>query len=656
MIKRFRLEQKSHYERLVIAQRLSDMLDKFLGGRLAPIEIGAEQGGIKEWDDVVILHASGQYEHLQIKRQTTPFCTKAPDKGEYLASRSQKKKQQQTKTPSDPNLPSTPESTDKQDAVEGSVLDSAFGHLASWSASDEGQLAPDRTFSLTLLGAHLGIKNKLTVNHLDEFCGLCRQDGVDLEALAARDDGPTKSIYQWLTTWCGFTDWAHIQNTMKRVTVVCVGNEANLEKRAIESLERHFINPKQTLDLLIAYITSNTSDVSAVQCHAVVRHLRAMLRPDIETWTQYLLGQPASGNNPWSVSGTHNVEGATSIAGCSNAVVEHLWSTVSRNSRLRIYAKHSAPAGTSLTLPSAILRLALHLQQGSQSLLLDESSWRTSAGHQIGHTLGNGERDLKDLPWFENPESLVCAAQRDLTTQIAARTEAEALARAMDEVVWKQLRESVSARLGEIKDLALLNAMDMTWQSWSSELTVDCVSRQLLLEQLLYPATEGMNATHALRVGPRTIEMMDVAIVTLLLVAVAVGGDGANWRSFPNCGEVLSIALKHWSGPATDKGCVRELSEDGLMAVVGPSPASVVILSGVSASPTTLLDEGMADDAGTSTSMAAERRPQLLVTRFKAIQFLRQGTLQSVQQYFGMQWQDRQMAREAAIKANGKGV
>lgn len=64
MLRRFRLERKSDYEKLVIAQRLADMLEKFLSGRLAPLSIGAEQGGIEEWDDVVIMHTTDHYEHL----------------------------------------------------------------------------------------------------------------------------------------------------------------------------------------------------------------------------------------------------------------------------------------------------------------------------------------------------------------------------------------------------------------------------------------------------------------------------------------------------------------------------------------------------------------------------------------------------------------
>ncbi|WP_033848749.1 hypothetical protein, partial [Yersinia wautersii] len=172
MIRRFRLEQKSHYERLVIAQRLSDMLDKFLGGRLAPLAIGAETGGIEEWDDVVILHSPDSYEHLQIKRQTTDFCTKNPDKTKQ-------------------SIKKTKDGTPKTEPA-NSVIDSAFASLARHASLGTFDSPPNRQFQLTLVGAHLQIKNELTINHLDELCKLCRQDGLDLNELANRQDGPTK--------------------------------------------------------------------------------------------------------------------------------------------------------------------------------------------------------------------------------------------------------------------------------------------------------------------------------------------------------------------------------------------------------------------------------------------------------------------------------
>lgn len=635
MIRRFRLEQKSSYEKLIIAQRLSDMLDKFLDGRCAPLAIGAETGGIEEWDDVVISHSKDSIEHLQIKRQTTDFCSKSPDKAKHSGRVSKK-----GATPPEPKE---------------SVIDKAFASLARHAALGTFNSLPDRQFQLTLVGAHLKIKKDLTINHLDELCKLCRQDGLDPNELASRDDGPTERAYLWLTTWCGFKDWAQIIETLRRVTIVYAGNEDNLEQRTRETLGRHFADPMRTLKRLITYITTETSDVSALGCHAVIKELKEELRPDIETWAQYHLGdENLPTGRSWSLAGTHDLGGSAS--GSAQAVVEHMWSSESRARKLRIYAPYAPLTGVNLTLPVAILRMALHLPNGSHSLMLGVSTWRSSVIHDVGYTLGCAENDLNDLPWLENSERLACVLGREFKTLSEIRTEAEELASAMDELVWCRLIQGVKGKLILITDPPLADAMETIWLEWLDGFTKNPESRRQFLDQLLYPETEGINAKHALRLGLRTLDLLVAAVETLLLVAVGIGGNGNGWASFPDCGEVLSIALRYWSGPAGPNSEVRELSDDPLMTVIGPSPAPVVILSGVSASPSELLDIGMADDPDAATSMAAERQPHLLVTKSGVYRHLRYGTLVSVQQHFTRQWESRLSARQSAIEMNAKGI
>ncbi|ERH50905.1 hypothetical protein O203_11380 [Ectopseudomonas chengduensis] len=668
MIRRFRLEQKSLYEKQVIAQRLSDMLEKFLDGRRAPLEIGAEKGGIEEWDDVVIVHSRDSFEHLQVKRQTTDFCTKDPDMQVYLdklaKQRRARKKREAVNAASGSSEPvvtnepvATEESTDGADAGKDSlsVLDLAFSSLAKHTRAGTFAQSPERRFQLTLVGANLKIKDDLTVNHLDELCKLCRQDGLNPSDLAQRVDGPTTRAHLWLTTWCGFADWTQIIDALKRVTVVCVGNDTTLQQRSVQSLSRHFTNPERALERLISVITAEVSDVSALGCHTIIHELRDELRPDIETWAQYVLGdegQPTG--KTWSFSGTYNL-GALAPR-TAQGVVDHLWGSAPGNRRLRVYAPYAPPIGATLTLPSAILRMALHLPRGCQSLMLGEPTWRTSVGHEVGHTLGCAESDLRDLPWMENAERLVCSLDHEFKTLGAVRAEAAALASAMDDLVWQRVVQSLSAKLVAVKDPALADAMETIWLIWLGGFAKNPENRRQFLEQLLYPETEGKNATHALRLGPRTIDLLVGAIELLLLVAVGVGGTGTTWKHFPNLGEVLSIALKYWSGPATGTSEVREISDDPLLNVIGPSPAPVVVLSGVSTPPSELLNIGMADDAETATSMAAERRPHLLVTRSGVFNQLRYGTLATVQQHFSKQLQDRLLARQSAIDTNTKGI
>lgn len=665
MIRRFRLEQKSLYEKLVIAQRLSDMLDKFLSGRPAPLLIGAEQGGISEWDDVVIHHVEGYYEHLQIKRQSTPFCEKNIDKDVYVKSYKPRKINNLAKPkapPASENDPDTSDSTGIQTNDQfDSELDKAFKSLAAWQLSDDVNKLPKRIFTLTLPGLDIAIKgsgkNIIKVNHLHEFCNICRIDGTVLSALSEREDNPTQRVYQWLTTWCGFEGWEHVKQTMRLLTVDCIGDEVTLQKRAHESLGRHFIDPQQTLDLLIAYISENTTDVSVIGCYDVARHLHSKLRPGVETWTQYLDNR--SLDQTWSVAGTHNLATSSVSQGvhshAASEIVKHHWGITAHNRKLRLHAKYTPSTPKVVALPSAILRLALHLKSGSHCLLLDESVWRNGAENEVGRTLGISDRDLDDLPWIDNRDKLVCCQGRNLSTAIATREEATALHSAMNELVWEQLQRSVSDKVESITDSALMAAMDFKWRAWMAELTTDQNARQLLFEQLMYPHTEGIDPTQALRIGPRTIELLETSILMLLLVCVAIGGKDANWRSIPQIGDVISIALRNWSGAATGTRSVRPLYEDALMSLLGPSPAPVVILAGVDASPTSLLEAGMADDFESSHSMAAERQPHLLVTRFGVMKYLRTGTLATLERQFERYWSDWRIAREAAIDANGKG-
>ncbi len=649
MIRRFRLEQKGRYEKLVIAQRLSDMVDKYLAGRTAPLLIGAEQGGIGEWDDVVIYHADECHEHFQIKRQTTPFSDKHIDKAAYIKSYKPKGGSKAAAGAS-PVVP--------PDSTIDSELDKAMKSLSAWSLKPEAKQPPARAFSLILLGLEVVIKGKpsdfITANHLHEFCRLCKQDGLDLTALSSRADTPTQKVYKWLTTWCGFTDWDHVRQTMRTLTIHAVGSEENLEERACESLGRHFNDPRATLEKLLGYISTSTTDVNAISCHAMANHLKDARRSDAETWTQYLM-QPLAGPS-WMVAGTHNLNGVTSLpaANAATEVVVHHWTAGGNNRRLRLHATYCPPTPNIVGLPSAILRLALHLKSGSHCLLLGEPLWRQGAGSELGRTLGISESDLDDLPWIDNSEALSCASGRKISSILETRDESSALHQAMNDLVWEQLQGRITTRLNLVTDMPLLAVLEPKWRSWAAELTADAAARESLFEQLMYPKTEGLDGKHALRIGPRTLDLLETAILMLLLVCAAIGDDDGNWREIPDVGDVLSIALQNWSGASSDLGGARPVA-DNLMAILGPSPASVVILAGVEGSPTSLLDSGMADDFEAGNSMAAERQPRLLVTRFGVLKHLRIGTLAQLQKQFERHWAAWRAAREAAIKAYGEG-
>lgn len=614
MLKRFRLERKGTYERLVIAERLTQMLESFIEGKTAAVEMGSEQGGISHWDDFVVKHPDGMLEHVQIKRQIVDFSTSAAVRPAGVAL---------------------------------SVLDDALASLAAWSKPEPGKVLDTRKFVLEIPSQSCLIKRELRVSHLEELCGVCRLAGTHEAGLTARmnTDGPTKRMYEWLTTWCGFDDWAHILSALSRVTVKVGGVDADLEERALASLGRHFLEPTRALESLLAYIGREAADVTSITCPPLLQHLYPFARPEVVKWTQYHFEPTGT----WSISGTHGI--ASGNLETATSVVNGLWQNSGGQRRLRIAAACPPQDPTALSITAALLRLALHLQGGSQGLLLGKLAWYSRASQELGHTLGISDSDFEYLAWLEDGDRLKPSTFRALNGVAGARAEADALALAMDDEVWQQVVIKIQARLNFVADLPLLQALEKMWLTWRDELNLQPSLKSELFARLLYPQGEGRNSAHALRVGPRTVDLIVTAIETMLLVAVAVGGDASTWCDFPECGAVNAIALRRWSGPIGSSSEVSELTSHGLAALLGTDTAPVIILSGVDESPTTVLEVGIADDATSGTSMGAPRHHQLLVTRSKIERHLRRGTLETVRQHFGAQWRANVEARQTAIQS-----
>lgn len=61
------------YEKIVGVKEISKMLVSFAEGKAHPLEVGAEQGGIENWDDFVIRETQNFKTHIQIMRQTSKF-------------------------------------------------------------------------------------------------------------------------------------------------------------------------------------------------------------------------------------------------------------------------------------------------------------------------------------------------------------------------------------------------------------------------------------------------------------------------------------------------------------------------------------------------------------------------------------------------------
>lgn len=191
---------------------------------------------------------------------------------------------------------------------------------------------------------------------------------------------------------------------------------------------------------------------------------------------------------------------------------------------------------------------------------------------------------------------------------------------------------------------------------WCRRLEEDPEASRALFSSLLHPATEGLSQGSLLRIGPRALDLLESAVMTLLVVAVSIGGKGSTWNTFTDCGHVLSIALKQWSGPVGGRNGKRSLQSDELQDIIGPNPDAVVVLSGIESPADSLLEPAMSGVAYDATSLMAERRPKVLVTGHNIDRFLRKGKLEHARTYFKNQWDAQIAATELAASnaADGK--
>src|ERR1035437_5598923 len=68
MIKKLKLDLSNDYQRKVASLEVAKMLEQFVKGESHPLQIGAEQGDIPSWDDIIIEIEEGKFRHLQVKR------------------------------------------------------------------------------------------------------------------------------------------------------------------------------------------------------------------------------------------------------------------------------------------------------------------------------------------------------------------------------------------------------------------------------------------------------------------------------------------------------------------------------------------------------------------------------------------------------------
>lgn len=587
MLNKLRLDQTKNYEKAIAANEIAQMLVAFIQGREHSLCIGAEQGGIDKWDDFVIVTSDGTYKHIQAKRQQTDFsassckCIRDRDQNGNLR-------------------PLSP-------------LDKTMQSLANWvQHNDLNTASPKRHFVIELPDNTTHIKKEIQVRHFHTLCQnhICSVTiAQGLEALA-RSDKSTKNCFNWLTTWCDFSDWDHILKALRLLEIKQSGNPNDIEERTETTLSHVFWQPIEVRKKIISYIDENSTYTGAISPRPLLKQLKDYLLPGIATWTQY-----QKNNSKWKISGIHDLD-FNEIERAS-FVVPSLWS----NDRAR-HLKFDVPVDDTTKLSKSIVHLALHLQGQVNAHCTNSSCWKQKIETLIGGTLGITCSNCNTLCICENPTSFSVSDFKELCTRQEFDTEADNIRQEMVKVTWNLIVQELEQKLDDMQTSDLRDSIEACWKSWKSTLEQDPSEQENLFSRMLHAQAEGNDISAELRVGPKTISLIADGIFLLLIVSIGLSDTNADWKSIGEKLSVNTIGLNYWSDPSNSPRKVRDLNDEGIGILIGKEPYDVLILSKTHVSSSEIFEVTLASDVSDNNNLTNPHRPKLLVTndlRFKTL-------------------------------------
>jgi hypothetical protein len=600
VLRKLRLDQSKKYDRSIAMQEIALMLTAFINGRNHTKEIGSEQGGIKHWDDFIIHRENGVLEHLQVKKQTTPFSDEKVERG--LISKG-----------------------DKKDSPKPlSELDEAIDSLRQWvELPGSASASPPRLFKLVVPEGTVNIKEDLTMTQLARLCNeeVNKHSTIEKFNQLIQDDPVTKRICDWLKSWCGFKDHETILAALKLLKVNITGDQTNIEADIAKQLDSCFNNCNDVKAIINQFFEDNATYTTSITPRAVHDAVRAYLLPSVSGWTQYTYS-----NDSWEVSGTHDSSGT--IEHPKNTV-PHLWNS-QINGVLKLNSKrHPSP------VVKAIIRLVFHMHNLPLAHLNDAEAWIEAAKTFVGGTLGTHSEDCvsTEIRAIDSQSFHESSDVRKIESVDDQDEEAEQLNYEMNNLTWVKLRDEVTTKISSLNKSPLRTALDSRWNAWKSQFDASPQHRQKLLCSMLSLKAEGSDIQAEMRLGLKTVRYLKDGLFMLLVVSVALNDDDFGWENFGNDLSVTACALSCWAGPAEYRG-VRKLTDDGTDRLLGQESSKILILSQVETSASDFVGASMADSKITTDTLADPHKPPIVFTNsMKLRSIIRSGDLDQLKTY-----------------------
>lgn len=622
MLKKLKLDQTKKYEHSIAVNEIVRMVVAFVKGRRHYLSIGAEQGDIPKWDDLIIQDSSESFIHIQVKRQITDFS-----RGRNKCIRDRYVQNRRI-----------------GEWRDLSPFDEAIKGLADWVRENDPTTShPKRGFVVEIPESNTQIKDGLEIRHFRALCENHIKRVTDIAGLEELQnvDSSVKNCFDWLRTWCGFENWNHILSALQILQIKTSGLESDIDFRTEETLKEIFCAERvREIRLKIgSYLDENTTFTGAIQPRQLLFGLQDFLLIAVPSWTQF-----QKQDRSWKISGIHDLE-RHDIIERPSVVVPFLWS----NGKVK-NLKIAAPVNKNCKLSDSLIQLAIHQNGQVNTHCTDADGWKRCIEEKIGNTLGTSKEDLENLNFIQDREPFFTSEYKILNLRRDHESIAEELKNEMIAKTWSLVSDKVGKKLDEMEGSELRDALELNWISWESQLSPSTGEQNFLFKNILQPNAEGEDILGELRIGAKTSNLIADGIYILLIVSVCIGDENSNWKYIREH-SVNTIGLSCWSGPSGKKKSVRFITDEGILDLIGKESSDIVILSSTEVSPSEIYDEDLMGGTYEAESLASPNLPKLLVTNHpKFRRLVKKGEIGPLKGYLNSFLQKREILKEEAIK------
>ncbi|WP_437730024.1 ABC-three component system protein [Sorangium sp. So ce1335] len=632
MIKNLRLKWSDEYAYAFATKRAAEMLVAWLNRWPGPRLIASEHFAVKGWDDVVVEEYDRTRVHYQVKFQNTDFDTKpvrrpqaaphenptqrlrgSPTNDHSRALNSTVATHGSTGPVRRAPLPKLTEGAEKRSyaasvSVDVSPMDQMFQELAKVSRDVQWDGTIDnyrRHFALAVPAENLQVKKGFTLAHLREFVERCRKLGQVADRLGQPGDEQASNSRTWLMSWCGFVDNEHILRALQHVRIYTIGVTADLESEAENLLQPLFAKPTEARRAIFHFLKENADEVQETTPGFLLPRVSEYLH---ETYRRWILYHHDPMEPRWRAAGTIELRHRSSST--SADAVRFLWTPGSNAPPELCIAASPDP---NCSLRRSLIRLATHAEIAQAEVRISDCvQWRYVVATWVGGTLGTKDHDQIGLNWrtySDVPIPVDCYLLPE--GDVASEKEARALADHMDMHTWTELVKLVNCKVQDYGAKDLTIAMATVWARWRKDVREHA---ELMRNLLQADAERGRSALAAIRVGPRTIELMASGILLNLALVAILDPEHGTWNKIMGK-RTHTIALHRCSDLDDSSSSPKDVFHQA-QALLCQETASIVLLPGTDSPPEELLPESLMDDDASSMRIGHRKFPESVFTGF----------------------------------------